>query len=364
MFSSNQKISGRQMGRLLVYDMMGISTLLLPGMLAQSMGADGIFAILFALIPALGVSYLIERAAKDKTAGYTNLVQKSVPPFLSRLIFLFYILEGIWVAGYALYLFGDFIMRNLLKEESFWLIIVIGILLGGYGIREGIEGRARIYELLFWVLLLPLLLMLLLAARDVDTSYWTPVFAHDAGSFLKGTALVFVFYMIILFALFFLPYLREDVQAGMQIRKSLIITAVLNAAVYLICLGVFGSSTLAGLPYPVLTLMSMVKLPGGFFERQDAFMVAIWFFTLYALMNTGMFYASELCRNLIKGMGTKWRIGVTMVLTFAAAALFYKVATVKTIFFTVQCYAAVPLCIGIPFVLYLVKGRKRCQCHE
>ena len=62
MFSENQKISVRQMTRLLVYDMIGISTLLLPRFLAGRLGADGFFALFLALIPACAVVLRLERS--------------------------------------------------------------------------------------------------------------------------------------------------------------------------------------------------------------------------------------------------------------------------------------------------------------
>ena len=44
MFSENNQISGRQVFRLLTYDFLGMGTLLLPTMLADTAGRDGIFA--------------------------------------------------------------------------------------------------------------------------------------------------------------------------------------------------------------------------------------------------------------------------------------------------------------------------------
>lgn len=44
MFSENNQISGRQVFRLLTYDFLGMGTLLLPTMLADTAGATGFFA--------------------------------------------------------------------------------------------------------------------------------------------------------------------------------------------------------------------------------------------------------------------------------------------------------------------------------
>ena len=65
MFSENQKISERQMARLLIFDMCGISTLLLPGLLGKMLGDRR--RICHIAGSSAGVSiYLSSRAATGK----------------------------------------------------------------------------------------------------------------------------------------------------------------------------------------------------------------------------------------------------------------------------------------------------------
>ena len=52
MFASNEKISIRQVKRMLILDLFGAGSLLLPGMLAKTAGVDGIFCIAAAALLA------------------------------------------------------------------------------------------------------------------------------------------------------------------------------------------------------------------------------------------------------------------------------------------------------------------------
>ncbi len=324
MFSDNRKISSRQVHRLFIYDITGISTLLLPPMLAQIAGRDGIFCIFLALIPAYLFLALIDKVSKKSKSDYPSYMRESFGGVISAVLLGIYYLFSVFLAGYVLYVLSCLIKTSLLKEESYWLICICILVLGGYGIMGGIEGRARVYEILFWFLMAPLLLMLLLAAKDVNVDYWTPVFTSGVAGVLKGTLLVFLFYSVIYVCHFLMPFERKKGGAVRAAKSALMISALLNAAVYLITLGMFASEALANMQYPIITLMSMIKLPGGFFERQDAFMVAIWFFTMYALINSGMFYGTEVLKNLFHKKGQKRYVFVTVVLTFAAAAVFYQ----------------------------------------
>lgn len=364
------------MARLLIFDMCGISTLLLPGLLGKMLGTDGVFAILLGAVPVYLFTFLPELLQEKRKnsntrngsntsnisnigKSYPEILKKQGNGFIRIFVLVVYTVEGILLAGYGLFLLSDLMVSELLKDSSFVLAAVLLMLLCGYGIWQGIEGRARVYEILFWFVFLPLILMLLLATKDVNTIYWTPVMVHSWGNFVKGTAAVVLLYGTMAFVLFLQPYLAENVRVGRTCRKSLCVTVIFNAAIYLITLGIFGSGMLPKMKYPAITLMSMIKLPGGFFERQDAFMVAIWFFTIYAFINTGMFYASDLLKAVWQKEGRqkadgkneaipgkadaksieKLIIPSVMVLTFAVTLLFYRLPEWKIMFIWIQAIA-------------------------
>jgi spore germination protein (amino acid permease) len=364
MFSNNQKISKRQITRLLIYDITGISTLLLPAMLARIVGKDGIFCIFFALIPAYLFTALMGALQKKMDAPYPVYIRKKSGRAVSSVIFAVYYLYSILLAGYVLYVLSCLIQTSLLKGESYWLICICILALGGYGIMGGMEGRARIYEILFWFLMIPLLLMLLLAARDVNPDYWTPVFSSNLSDFAKGTVLVFLFYLLICFVLFLGAFETKRGDGIKAAKTSLKVAALLNGAVFLITLGMFGEKALQGMQYPVITLMSMVKLPGGFFERQDAFMVAIWFFTIYALVNSSMFYGTEVLKHMIGKKGKKRYVLVTLVLTFLAAAMFYRSAFVLRMGEKYFLYIGIGFVVLIPLLFAIFSRKKSGEVSE
>ena len=49
MFASNNRISGRQVMRLLTFDLLGYSALMIPSTLADEAGTDGIFSLLLGI---------------------------------------------------------------------------------------------------------------------------------------------------------------------------------------------------------------------------------------------------------------------------------------------------------------------------
>ena len=94
----------------------------------------------------------------------------------------------------------------------------------------------------------------------------------------------------------------------------------------MILLGVYQADLLSSLKYPVISLMAMAQIPGGLFERQDALMAAIWFFSLFSLFNSFIFYGVLQTDGLhppkeIKRSAGKGRIGIILFLMLAGAIL-------------------------------------------
>ena len=77
--------------------------------------------------------------------------------------------------------------------------------------------------------------------------------------------------------------------------------------------------------YPAITLMSSIHLRGSFLKRLDAFMIAIWFFTLFALVTVFLFYAQELVQKLRKkDTHKKWYLCGVMAAVFGVAEMLHQ----------------------------------------
>lgn len=187
MFSSNEKISGRQAFRLLVFDLLGLGTLLIPAAVAGFCGRDGIFCIIVGTVLGLLFLRLLVYAVGDMQGSFAEYTEKMCGTFFGKTIQAGYFLYLMLLAGYTAYLFSVTVLNNLLRGESFYLVLVLILGLVWYGLLSGIEGRARVYELLFWVILIPLFIMLASALDEVKTDYWNPVFFTGKRDFFAGS---------------------------------------------------------------------------------------------------------------------------------------------------------------------------------
>lgn len=369
MFSGNNKISKRQMFRLLTYDLLGIGTLLLPSALAETAGKNGLLSVLLGILAGLFYCALIGWliGAMEDEESYPAYLKRCFGKIFGTAILIFYALYYLFLGGYTAYIFGHLIITELLKEQSFYWIAAGILALCVYAIMQGIEGRARIYEILFWFLMAPLFVMLFFAARDVEIPRLFPLFTKDASGIFYGSGLCFSVFSIGGVALFLNPFAKKRESVKGALFSAVLFSGVVLLALYAVLQGIFGTSAMTVLEYPAVTLMSMIQIPGGFFQRQDALMLAIWFFTVFALLSSSMFYAAESLKELTAGKKEKWWTA------FAAAAFFgISVAGYRSAAFTkcavhIFLFWATPLVVLIPLaaavcVKFHGKGKKAVSC--
>lgn len=360
MFSVNNKISKRQMFRLLTYDLMGIGTLLLPPAVASVSAKNGMFALAAGIGAGLFYCVLIGWVVGlvDDGESYPAFLRRCFGKILGTAAILGYALYFLCLGGYVAYIFGHLVVTELLKEQSFYWIAA-GILgLAVYAVVQGIEGRARVYEILFWFLMAPLFLMLFFSARDVEWARLFPWYENGGQGFARGAYFSFEVFSLAGIALFLAPFAKKRKSIRGACMGAVLFSGLLLLAMYGILQGLFGTVSMQAMEYPAVTLMSMIQIPGGFLQRQDALMVAIWFFTVFALLSSSLFYAAESLKEFTKGKLEKWWLLAACVVMFAFCVCSYRSRAFTDWLHQLFLYAATPFAVLVPILAaFCVKAR-------
>lgn len=366
MFSENNQISGRQVFRLLTYDFLGMGTLLLPTMLADTAGRDGIFCILAGILSTFLYLKLLRYLLKGMKTSYPDFLKQKCGKVCGYVLWGGYFLYFILMASYTAYLFSTLMLNGLVENISFYLVLLLILLLAFYGMAGGIEGRARVYEMLFWFLMIPLFLMLFAACREVKPAYWSPVFVADGKEMLNGSYYVFFCYSMVSIVLFLKEYVSDDKKHISAAEKAVGFSGGVFAALYLILIGLFGVEALAQMKFPAVTMMSRVQVTGGFLKRTDAFMFSIWFFTLYAMLNSMVFYSGNLAEKVIRDCGGylegKKRMLpylILLLLVYGVTVLFYRNQQFLDCVTFLLWKIGTPFVVGVPVLLCLTGERKK-----
>jgi len=366
MFSENNQISGRQVFRLLTYDFLGMGTLLLPTMLADTAGRDGIFCILAGILSTFLYLKLLRYLLKGMKTSYPDFLKQKCGKICGYVLWGGYFLYFILMASYTAYLFSTLMLNGLVENVSFYLVLLLILLLAFYGMAGGIEGRARVYEILFWFLMIPLFLMLFAACREVKPAYWSPIFVADGKEVLSGSYYVLFCYSMVSIVLFLKEYVADRKKCVGAAEKAVWFSGGVFAALYLILIGLFGVEALAQMKFPAVTMMSRVQVTGGFLKRTDAFMFSIWFFTLYAMLNSMVFYSGNLAEKVIRDCGGylegKKRMLpylILLLLVYGVTVLFYRNQQFLDCVTFLLWRIGTPFVVGVPVLLFLTGERKK-----
>ncbi len=333
MYSDNDRISNRQLFRLYVFNLLGVGTLLIPRVLAEQ-GKYSVISIGLGLILLYSFSKLAINT--NGINGKLNLVVFAVE---------------ISVSSFILCIFVNLIRDSLIPNENFALLCVVILLVSAYSLYGGMEGRARVYEVVFWFVIIPLIAMLAFSVKDVKARYFLMPDTFNLAKLLKGAYLVFVSG----FSVFNLCYFSDRDKKGAisAVKKSIVVYGVIMTALYLILLASFGKNVLMNMKFAVVELMSSVTIRGSFFKRTDAFMLSVWFFTLFAVLNMSVFYAK---RSLEKTFSDRKQIPITLmcILCFLLAMLFEFGDEMVKKYLDILMYFAIPGLIIIVLVINIM----------
>lgn len=299
-FAQNESISPRQLYRLYVFNLLGVGTLVLPNNLAK-LGKYGFISIALGVFMAWLFMWIVSEVRERRKNIYDRSFGKTahVKILIYDLIIAVYELSQ---AAFLAWIFVKLIRDSLIPDESFTAVLLVIMAVCAYALSGGVECRARVYEVVFFFVLIPLAAMLLFAISDVRLDY---LMIKDRVGVEFGIADIFAgaYYVFAAsISVFNILFVRERSvsQIRWSVSKAILTYAGILFLLYAVLLGSFGKYSLSEIEFPAVVLMSDVQIKGSFFKRADALMLSVWFFTLFSVLNMSLYYAVLRCENFAK----------------------------------------------------------------
>ncbi len=296
-FAQNESISPRQLYRLYVFNLLGVGTLVLPNNLAK-LGKYGFISIALGVFMAWLFMWIVSEVRDQKKSIYDRSFGKTAHAkiLIYDLIIAIYELSQ---AAFLAWIFVKLIRDSLIPDESFTVVLLVIMAVCAYALSGGVECRARVYEVVFFFVLIPLAAMLLFALSDMRLDY---LMIKDRVGVDFGIADIFAgaYYVFAAsISVFNILFVRERTasQIRWSVSKAILTYAGILFLLYAVLLGSFGKYSLSEIEFPAVVLMSDVQIKGSFFKRADALMLSVWFFTLFSVLIMSLYYAVLRCEN-------------------------------------------------------------------
>lgn len=349
------RISVRQLRRTIFTETFGIGALSVPA-LACYKGQSGFWALVFygiflAAATGLFITYsekmrrLVLRGPmqnlrdaeknclKEKSGEVDIMYAKSCP----LIIKIVYIIRFFINAIALFYFFGKTIQTVYMPESRFFFILFPAAVLLWYSLHTTLQKRARFLELIFpWIIAVVLIAIILsflgiekTMALGEENTVWSGIFSDNIFQSMGNGYLILLCSSPVEFLLFTGSVTESGTalrkssegrnkmikrtktsansdahisESMFQTRSSFILEVIVAIAGAFLCNVIFSflairilGQTLAGQSaWPVIKMMQLIRMPGGFLERFDILPIVFWILCMTAVLSGYLYYGKYL----------------------------------------------------------------------
>lgn len=359
MFSENEKISGKQLRRMLMLTTFAGMIFVVPYVAANLFGdfvVCGLGMFFVCAMAYIGIIFLanhlteINRESKNEKSlkkrkrkrDWLTLVQVC-RQFIN---FVFYVILTIAILGEAQVPF----MEGS-TTDSYWniLIVIPLLLVAVYGAGHGVEQVARLFEIFFWIIFIPFFILIIFGLGEVDYSVFLPKCGMPAGEVLLYSLGMLSFLVPVEQFLFLSKRRNPQGKGNGKTYLFLVLTVGIIIGLSLFIYGIYGIRGASMEEMVTVDIMRYIRLPLGILERFD--IVMVWFFMLgsFVLLCSSLFYVTQELSIRDDRKRILWMAGIVV----AGLVLVYWLPNYKEalwLYFFYGAFINLPLSILLPFM--------------
>lgn len=354
MLTNNDLITVPQAVVLMIMTILEIGLLILPREVALYADSDGWILVivggLLALVGSLVLSTLIRRFPGETFIEYS---QKVIGKFLSFVLGVGLVIYFILATAIVIRTFAEVTNAFMLQNTPREFVIITQMLLTVYLIRHGIEPTARIAEILFPILLVPIFAMYLTAIPKADFTELLPVFNTPIKSMAIGSLNTMFSFFGIEILLVLGPYLKRPDKIYWTMFVSVGVATLIYLFVVIITFAGIGVQNTKLLIWPGMTIIRMIMAPGRVFERLDALAMALWTIASFTTANSLYLTGAITWLHLTKAGEFKFFITIMFPWIYFIASLPPNIVATERLIYLVKL-GSITVGIFIPAVILLL----------
>lgn len=266
--------------------MIGVGLFYAPSILAKYVGQNGWISILITGIQVFVIIYLIYKVMViNEFKDLTVILNDSYGRVIGKIISLMYSILTLIVLTLSLRSFSEIITMYLLKNTPTEAIIATFIFIGMYLSRGGLANVVHFNEVVFWIMFIPIAIMLLLTIPAADFTNLLPIGGYDIKNyFLSSFEMLFLFNGFSM-AFILIPYVKKQKRIKSVIFKSSIFTTVFYIVIVVLVSATLSPKQAADSIFPTITMLQSIISGSGILEKWDSLVMSLWvifYFTSFA----------------------------------------------------------------------------------
>lgn len=401
------KISARQLRRMIFIETFGAGALSIPA-LACYKEQSGFWSLIVYGVFLMGtVAFFIVFSGKIGERDYVSKTKTrfkfiNFPEVLPQPIKIVYIVRFFINAVALFYFFGKTIQTVYMPESSFLFIIFPAAILLWYSMYTTLQKRARFLEIIFPWIITTYFIAVILSFIGIEKAMqignaeglWQGIFSDNIFRSMGNGYLLLLCNSPIEFLLFLRPAAEER---GIETKnrkvedkdnkedknnednkdnkddkgnKTIwsIITAVAGAFLcnILFCflsVRTLGPTLTSQSEWPVIKMMQLIRMPGGFLERFDILPIVFWILCMMAVLSGYLYYGWSIFQSQISRFERNF-LGITIVCLLLLAYTVEKNTFLWTFYLKYKAFVDFPLSLILPILICFFKKQKNFNYQE
>lgn len=272
---------------------------------------DSWIALIIAGVLAIGSTlayyYVARRFPSLNVLQYTQIIFGKFLGSLFNILNFFFLVLYI---SFFIRTFSDGIDSFLLDRTPSVVVMISFMLVVAYLCNSGIMPMVKLFELLFPITIIGILLIIILPLKEADWMHLLPILPEGIGRVITRLPLFLSSYIGIGFIGFVFP--KTNIKSlGLTVVGAIIVTMILKTLLTLTIFSYFGIEELNNITFPLLYMAKGIDITGGIFQRAETFMMLAWIPITFINISAFFFLAKETVVHFFPKLTTFW---VSMVL--------------------------------------------------
>jgi|GEM_PF-5492607 len=281
-------ITVKQLYRLIPLLILPTGALALPTMVGVKAGNGGWLCPWLSASVSLVVIYILgslDRGFPNQTfIEYAiELVGAAIGRSLGVLYSLFFLFSGMMVVLET----SGFIVSTVLKETPRLIVLVAIYGAMAYMLSLGLEGIARLGDILYMFLFVLIVTLVVGSTKDVHVNALFPLLDQGWSGVLSGSYIAVSWFCEVIVAAMFFPSVKYKSHLRTHLVMGVLVTSILLSAATAVTIGVLGPQETARNVYATFNVVRYIQW-GEFFQHIDAFFIIPWISVM--ILKSMMFY--------------------------------------------------------------------------
>ena len=304
------QIEKRQLSRMMFIEGFGAAGLTFPAVAAWGSRSEGLWPVLvygvfffLFIFWMLWIIWRLEKRNPEKMAEGYGLV-------LNKPLGMLYLVR-LFVNALALfYFFGISIQKIYMPDMSLLKILLPFAVLLWYCTQTTLQKRARFLELLFpWIVAL-FFTLIVFSFLGLEGEFRLPPLQEDLALACRNGYFLLLCTTPLEFLLFLVPAVtgkqggrQEEGETWWKKRNRLVIKTAAgiflwDVLLWFVTVESLGGKLTASSPWPVIKIMQLIHLPGGFLERFDILLAVFWILCLAGVLSGYLYYGRKIAEEV------------------------------------------------------------------